>query len=399
MYSLAPNGPSSTEASRYSRPRWTTGRISLYTAISSAASASSASVQRSRSPPTPSAPAIATWNRKLSGSSRPVRKLGLSVTQAAHDLRRVRLGEALLDLDPVPGVGVVRGPDLLDPPEDAQVDPAAAAGAGFEVDARVGGAQPVDDRVEAAHVVGPDAFRVAAGLRGPARLGERPVHVPLDELDVVLRQQAVQRREHPVRHVGPGQVQHQLVAVLRPGAAGEVVHPVRVRPVEVAVRVHHLRLDPQPEPHAEVVDPADERAEAARELLPVDRPVAQSRPVVVAARRTSRRPSRSTRCRAARPARPAAPARPRSPGTRWPPRSCTGPGAAAAGPMSADATAARGAGGGRDSGGSGRGDRPRARGRGPAARRAIRGWPRRSRRPCAARRTAAGPVRRPAARR
>jgi len=64
-------------------PCWTTGRIRLYAATSSVASARSASLHSIRLPPTPSTPAIATWKRKRSGTSRPVREWGESVTQAA----------------------------------------------------------------------------------------------------------------------------------------------------------------------------------------------------------------------------------------------------------------------------------------------------------------------------
>ncbi len=147
----------------------------------------------------------------------------------------------------------------------------------------MGGPQSVQDGVQVADVLDPDPFGIIARFGRPAGLGERPVHVPLHELDVVLAQELVERAEHPLRHVRPGQVQHQLVAVLRPGPVREVIDPVRVGAVEVAVRVYHLRLDPEPEPHAQAVHPVDERAEATRELRPVHGPVAEPGPVVVAA--------------------------------------------------------------------------------------------------------------------
>ena len=68
----------------------------------------------------------------------------------------------------------------------------------------------------------------------------------------------------------------------RARAVREVDGPVRVRAVEVAVGVHHLRLHPETELHAQRVDVLDEALQPLRELLRVHEPVAQAGPVVVA---------------------------------------------------------------------------------------------------------------------
>ena len=83
-------------------------------------------------------------------------------------------------------------------------------------------------------------------------------------------------------HVGAGQVEHQLVALLGARTAGEVQHPVRMRAIEVGVGVDHLRLDPEAEVHAERVNLVDERLEAVGKLLLVYIPVAQAGVVVFA---------------------------------------------------------------------------------------------------------------------
>ena len=93
------------------------------------------------------------------------------------------------------------------------------------------GPEPVQDGVEVAGVVRPEP--VVAALADRSRLGEGTVHVPLEEVDGVVAQQPVDGGVQPVGDLRPGQVEHQLVALQRPGAAGEVVHPVRVRAVQV----------------------------------------------------------------------------------------------------------------------------------------------------------------------
>ena len=55
-----------------------------------------------------------------------------------------------------------------------------------------------------------------------------------------------------------------------------------MRPVQIAVRVHHLGLDPQPELHTPGVDVVHQWGEALREHFFIDVPVAQARPLGVA---------------------------------------------------------------------------------------------------------------------
>ena len=59
--------------------------------------------------------------------------------------------------------------------------------------------------------------------------------------------------------------------------------PVRVGPVQVRVRVHHLRLDPQPERHAQAAYMVGEPVQPAGPDRLVGLPVAQACPVAAAA--------------------------------------------------------------------------------------------------------------------
>ena len=62
----------------------------------------------------------------------------------------------------------------------------------------------------------------------------------------------------------------------------EVIGPVRVGTVKVAVRVHHLRLHPQAKIHTQGVYIPDQFVQAAGEFLRVHKPVPQPGTVVVA---------------------------------------------------------------------------------------------------------------------
>ncbi|MNL70645.1 hypothetical protein D3C87_1956820 [compost metagenome] len=53
-----------------------------------------------------------------------------------------------------------------------------------------------------------------------------------------------------------------------------MIDPVRVRPVEIAVGVNRLRLDPDAELHTQCADFTDQLIKALRELIRVHAPVA-----------------------------------------------------------------------------------------------------------------------------
>ena len=120
------------------------------------------------------------------------------------------------------------------------------------------------------------------------------------------------QRVEPFEDVGVGlrvrQVEHVLAraaATAGRGRAGRE-QPVGVRAREVGVEVDHLRLDPQPELHAELAHPVDERVAGRRARRPRRR---TSRPARrVSSRRAANQPSSSTN-RSTPTARPRRPAR------------------------------------------------------------------------------------------
>ena len=113
------------------------------------------------------------------------------------------------------------------------------------------------------------------------RLGEAPVHVPLDVGDRGTGQDLAEHPEEVVHHVRAGHVEHELLAALRPRPAGDAERPVRVLGEQPAPRVDHLGLDPQAELEAQVEDPSRHGLQPARQLAPVDDPVAERARVVV----------------------------------------------------------------------------------------------------------------------
>ena len=125
------------------------------------------------------------------------------------------------------------------------------------------------------------ALAVGRDRRRPG-LGDVAVHVPLDVVDRRAREHRRQRVRDVVHDLGPRVVEHQLLPALRPPAAGDADRPVGVGAEQVAVRVDHLGLDPDAELQPQALDVPDQRLDPARQLAPVDDPVAERRVVVVA---------------------------------------------------------------------------------------------------------------------
>ena len=62
----------------------------------------------------------------------------------------------------------------------------------------------------------------------------------------------------------------------------ELHRPFGVRPIEIAVSVHHLRFDPKPKVHAVCVNVIDQRLQSVRKLCLVHIPVPKARMIVLA---------------------------------------------------------------------------------------------------------------------
>ena len=195
----------------------------------------------------------------------------------------VGIAEARLYGDAIEGVGVVRCPDLSRARQDGEVGPPPAARAGLEVDRGMGLMETIEDAVEILGVGDPGPLGIRALALWPARLGEVAVHVPLHEVDGVGRQEVADGRQDPFGDVIAREVEHELVALLGPRPVLKVQDPVRVRAVQVGVGVDHLGLDPDAKAHAELLHVLDQWGEAPWELLDVDVPITESRPVVFAA--------------------------------------------------------------------------------------------------------------------
>src|SRR5262249_50971677 len=153
---------------------------------------------------------------------------------------------------------------------DAQIDTPTPRSTRFKGHVRMSAPQFIDDPIQIAHMLEPDALWIPSDLLRPPRLAEIAVHIPLDEFDMLLRKQSIERRKHPFSHIFACEIQHKLIAPLCSRAVAKMVHPIGMRAIELTIRIHHLRLDPQAKTHPQRVDPCNQWAQAMWELFGVD---------------------------------------------------------------------------------------------------------------------------------
>ena len=112
---------------------------------------------------------------------------------------------------------------------------------------------------------------------------EVAVHVPFEIGDRVRAQQCVELGENALGDLRPGQIEDELMARGPQRSALDMQHGVGMGAIQVAVRIDHLRLDPEPELQAHAGDRVDQRTQAMRIFFRVGPPVAEARAGIVAA--------------------------------------------------------------------------------------------------------------------
>ena len=188
-------------------------------------------------------------------------------------------GGPVLDLHPVSRVGIVRLPALRHVVEDPGVEPATATGAALKEDLGVTLGQPVEQVVEAEDVAVADLTLVLRRGGHGEDLGQVPVEVPLDVVDVDLVQNLAHLVEDVVDDLWPAEVEDELVPGEGHPPTRFVDRPVGVLLVEFGVHGDHLRLEPEAELHPGGVGLACHPFEV--DLLTIDEPVPQRGVVVV----------------------------------------------------------------------------------------------------------------------
>ena len=194
----------------------------------------------------------------------------------AHAVYRIAEGCAVLNPDAFDSIGHVAAPDLRSVVEHACVKASAAPGAALDQHRGVARAQPLHEIIHAQHIF-VQYFSLTLMLHGGGiHIVDGAVHVHFDVVDAAAVQHAEELAADVVHHLPAGEVQHQLITAADGLLAGDDERPVRVLLEQVGGHVHHFRLDPQPEAHAQRLDPRRQLTHAAAQLGFVHPPVAQS---------------------------------------------------------------------------------------------------------------------------
>ena len=186
------------------------------------------------------------------------------VAAGRADVRAHHLGWDQRRCPPLDGLALERvvavaRPHPLGSFEDAEIDPPTAGGATLDLHVGMVAAEQIDEAVH-----GPRLGVGGGAASGVAGRDVHPVHVPLEEVDLVVAQQSIESTVDRGERIGPGQVEHELMPSEHRFVPRRLQGPFGVGAVEVAVGADHLRFDPQAELHAEPADVVDQRSESVR---------------------------------------------------------------------------------------------------------------------------------------
>ena len=199
----------------------------------------------------------------------------------SHGGNGISKRSSVLNFDPLQSVRIIAAPDLRMVIHHSQVKPAAASAAAFPENVGITGHQLLQQLVQPQHV--PVAYLTLPflGQAGAVNVTDIPVHIPFYILDIGTVQNGADSLIEIIPHLLPGHIQDQLVTAPVGPPLGNPDGPVRMRPVQIAVLGHCLRLKPQAKLQAQSVDLVCQRFQAAGQLLLIDVPVAQAAGVIV----------------------------------------------------------------------------------------------------------------------
>ena len=220
---------------------------------------------------------------RLSGGDVAVAVVGHGGKVGPHDAAGIEQTGAVLDQQAGPGVGVVAAPDLGAVVQHPAVETGAAACAVFQQQAGEGLGNAALQLVHPQHI--PVVYLALTG-RGQSRavhVGQRAVHVPFEVLDGAAAQHPFQLLPDAIHHFLAAEVQGVLLADLKGAAARDHERPVGMGLVQIAVGADRLRLHPQAQLQAHLVQPAAQAGQAVGQFGLVLYPVAQAGRSVVAA--------------------------------------------------------------------------------------------------------------------
>ena len=108
------------------------------------------------------------------------------------------------------------------------------------------------------------------------------VHVHLDIICFGFIEHFCNLRKNSVHHFFSGIIKHQLIARTHRFPTRNCKSPVRMLPVKITVLTDHFRLDPDSKLHAKCTNFFCNFPKRHAEFFLIDRPVAQSRQIIIA---------------------------------------------------------------------------------------------------------------------
>lgn len=113
------------------------------------------------------------------------------------------------------------------------------------------------------------------GVTLHARLRDGPVHIPFNELNLMVAKQFGHKMDNVLLNLRLGNVKQQLITKLRTSPGLKMIYPVWMFSIKITIRIDRLGLYPYAKLHPKSLNPVNQLHKSVRELILIHVPVAQ----------------------------------------------------------------------------------------------------------------------------
>ena len=207
--------------------------------------------------------------------------IGHAGEMCSHDAAGIEHSRSILDIRSRRRIGIVTAPDLWTVVKHTAVKAPTPTGTVFQKEGRIGFCQSPLQLIDAQHVAMIHFSLSARRQRCAVYVGQTPVHIPFQILDMAGRKHLLQHLPDAVHHLCPGKVQRILVSDWNRLSPRNVQRPVRVCSVKLTLWTDGLRLHPKAKIHVKIIDLLAKAGQSFRQLFFIRHPISQTGTVII----------------------------------------------------------------------------------------------------------------------
>ena len=194
---------------------------------------------------------------------------------------RIKEGTSILDRQTIDSIRVVTAPDLRGIIHHTGIKSSAASAAALEQQIRARGKETLEQIINTEHIAVIQLSVSVLGCHMAVNVADTAVHIPFHIINFCIVDDGRQTLQQILPHIVTRHIQYKLISSMVWHTSRNCKCPVRMCTVEITVLGNHLRLEPETEFHAHLVDFFCKLCHGTVHLLLVDKPVAKTAVVII----------------------------------------------------------------------------------------------------------------------